>query len=189
MVIAVGMVVGAGTLQIHNDLVDKKAKENSEKVITEIEKIFDKYLEEDMAGIETQRPDTINIDGTDYIGTLYFPRLDNLELPVIKDYSDTNLKISICRYHGSVEQNDMVICGHNYKYSFGKLSSLQLGSIVYYKSMAGDVYKYKCSKIEQLSPDEVDKMITRDSWDSTLFTCSYGKQKRVTYRFELVNEV
>jgi sortase A len=77
----------------------------------------------------------------------------------------------------------MVVAGHSYKSIFGKLSSnLTEGDIIYFKSLAGNIYKYKLDNIEYLLPTDVQEMQNGD-WDFTVFTCSYDNQKRIAYRF------
>ena len=72
---------------------------------------------------EIQMP-VVNIDGYDYIGTLNIPAI-NLELPVMKDWDYTRLRISPCHYSGSVYLNNMVIAGHNYRSHFGPIGNLK----------------------------------------------------------------
>ena len=57
---------------------------------------------------------------------------------------------------------------------------------IYYDQNSGNVYKYKLTNIEYLLPSDVKKM-QEGNWDLSIFTCSYDNQKRITYRFELVN--
>ena len=127
---------------------------------------------------------SINIKGHNYIGIVYIPILNNLALPVIEECTESNLKVSVCRYSGSLKENNFVVAGHNYKSSFGKLSKLVVGNIAYFKDINGNVYKYHCKAIETLSPKSVNEMVNGD-WDMTLFTCTYNGANRVAYRFEL----
>lgn len=60
------------------------------------------------------------IEGEDYIGILEIPSLE-IVLPVMAEWSDSNLKIAPCRYHGSAYSGDLVIAGHNYRTHFGAL--------------------------------------------------------------------
>ncbi len=59
----------------------------------------------------------MKIDGNYYIGVLTIPSLD-LSLPVMEDWDDEKLKISPCRYAGSLYQKNLVIAGHNYQRHF-----------------------------------------------------------------------
>ena len=72
------------------------------------------------------------INGYDYIGVLEIPAL-NLTLPIMADWDYDRLKIAPCRQFGSVETNDLVIAGHNYKTHFGYLDQLQVGTRELYR--------------------------------------------------------
>ena len=130
-----------------------------------------------------------NIEGITYIGILYFPSVENLSIPVIDNLSDSLLKISSCRYSGRMSDSNMIIAGHNYNSIFGKLSSnLVIGDKIYFKDLAGTTYKYELINIETLLPTDVEKM-QQGNWDLTIFTCTYDNQNRITFRFDLVNQI
>ena len=174
------LVSGAG-LYIYNNIESERVEEESIETVTEIETIIEENIETDET--EYEELSTINIDGNEYTGIIYIPILNNLALPVLEECTDANLKISICKYAGSAEENNLVIAGHRYKSSFAKLSNLEIGNKAYYKDVNGEVYEYKLTQVETLSPTDVYEMQTGD-WDMTLFTCSYNNSKRVAYRFE-----
>lgn len=178
------MVVSAGGLQVHNEVENSKLETKSLEVVAQIEEIFDEYLADE----NVERVDRVEIDNTTYIGVLTIPCLNNMSLGVIDRYTDENLKVSICRYSGGIGKSKMVIAGHNYKYSFGQLSKMKVGSIAYFKTLEGVTYQYRCTEILELSPKDVDKM-QEGNWDMTLFTCTYDGRNRLTLRFELENEV
>ena len=50
----------------------------------------------------------IPVDGHEYVGFISLPTL-GLELPVMEDWSEAKLKLSPCRYYGSVRGGDMVM--------------------------------------------------------------------------------
>lgn len=130
-----------------------------------------------------------DIEEITYIGILYFPSVENLSIPVIDNLSDSLLKISSCRYSGRMSDANMIIAGHNYNSIFGKLSSnLVIGDIIYFKDLAGTTYKYELIDIETLLPTDVEKM-QQGNWDLTIFTCTYDNQNRITFRFDLVNQI
>ena len=60
------------------------------------------------------------INGRDYIGVLTIPSLE-LELPVLSQWDYPALKVAPCRYSGSLYQDNLIICAHNYASHFGKL--------------------------------------------------------------------
>lgn len=198
MAIATIAIIGAIGLLIYNNIEENRVKDDNEAVVTELESNMDQYsdlndegqVEKDLSWLDygnsvgTDYSKTIN--GITYIGILYFPSIENLSVPVIDTCTDSLLKVSSCRYSGSMKDDNMIIAGHSYKAIFGKLASnMVVGDMVYFKDLAGNVYKYELKNIESLLPTDVKKMQEGD-WDLTIFTCSYDNQKRLTYRFELV---
>lgn len=113
-----------------------------------------------------------------YIGYLTIPKL-RLELPIMTDWSYEHLKISPCRYSGSVMGDDLVLMAHNYARHFGKLSELSTGDEVYFTDVLGITTRYQVVGRDVLDPYAVGEM-TSGEFDLTLFTCTYGGQSRVT---------
>lgn len=64
-------------------------------------------------------------------GILSIPDL-GLELPVLADYSEENLRLSICLYRQESDGSRKVIAGHNYRNHFGRLASLEEGALLTY---------------------------------------------------------
>lgn len=198
MIFAVLMLASAGILSLYNSSEDTRVEEDNLETVTQLENILEKQNDnqnnvqnsektentENSAISLSNNKTSINIKGNNYIGIIYIPILNNLALPVIEDCTVNNLKVSVCKYSGNTNENNLVIAGHNYKSSFGKLSRLNIGNLVYFKDVNGNVYKYHCKAIETLSPKSVNEMITGD-WDLTLFTCTYNGANRIAYRFEL----
>lgn len=120
------------------------------------------------------------IGGYGYIGYLSIPAL-NLELPVMAEWSYPRLRISPCRFSGSVETDDLVILAHNYSRHFGKISSLKSGDLVVFTDVNGLASIYEVAEIDTLNPTAVEEM-TSGEYPLTLFTCTYGGQSRVTVR-------
>lgn len=194
MIIAALMLLGAGGILIYNNIEDSKVEKETSDTVIRLEKLLENSNlgETEINNDQDTQIDTgnsvgtktsVNINGYKYIGIVYIPSLNNLAVPIIDNYTDKNLKISACRYAGTIEHDNMVIVGHNYKSAFGKLSKLTVGSIMYFKDIEGKVYKYKCKEIVVLQPSDVYEMQTGD-WDLTLFTCTYSNTERLTLRFE-----
>lgn len=125
-----------------------------------------------------------NIEEDLYIGILEIPSLQ-LSLPVMSDWSYPNLKKAPCRYAGSAYTNDLIVSAHNYQCHFGSLKSLIPGDRITFTDTQGNCFLYEVTEIEILEPTAIEQM-QNGSWDLTLFTCTYGGQKRVTVRCELV---
>lgn len=166
------LIIAALALLIYNRREDAEAGRSAEEVMPALK---------DAAEEKKGDPDTgLELDGEIYIGYLTIPSLD-LELPVMREWDYAKLKISPCRYYGSVETDDLVICGHNYDRHFGRLKTLESGAQVTFTGLDGETVSYEVSAIETLQPDEVEYM-TESPYDLTLYTCTYGGQSRVTVR-------
>lgn len=124
----------------------------------------------------------LTIDGYSYIGTVEIPTIDVL-LPVMEQWSYTNLKITPCRYYGSAYLDNMVIAAHNYSSHFGKLNNLNIGDKVIFTDIDGNVFNYEVVSVETLSAEDVEGMISGE-YALSLFTCTVGGQYRVTVRCE-----
>ena len=125
-----------------------------------------------------------NIDGYYYVGILEIPSQE-LSLPVMSDWNYAQLKVSPCRYAGSVYKDDMVIAAHNYRSHFGKLKNLALGDEVYFIDMDGNVFSFQVADIEVLEPTDIEEM-KNSGYDLSLFTCTYGGQARLTIRCDRI---
>ena len=109
------------------------------------------------------------------------------EMPVLSQWDYPALKVAPCRYSGSLYQDNLIICAHNYASHFGKLKNLQPGDTVQFTDMDENVVTFRMVERETLGPTDVEGMKSGD-WDLTLFTCTVGGQTRVTIRFEREEE-
>ena len=138
---------------------------------------------ESLPDVEREMP-VRTVNGRDYIGVLSIPSL-GLELPVISQWDYPSLKIAPCRYSGSLYQNNLIICAHNYASHFGKLKELRSGDTVLFTDMDEHVVTFQVVERETLNPMDAEGMEAGD-WDLTLFTCTIDGQTRVTIRLERV---
>ena len=121
------------------------------------------------------------INGRDYIGVLTIPSLE-LELPVLSQWDYDGLKVAPCRYSGSLYQNNLIICAHNYASHFGRLKNLHVGDTAIFTDMDENIVRFQLAAQETIQPEDLEAMEAGD-WDLTLFTCTVGGQSRVTVRF------
>ena len=179
------LIAAALFLSVYNEWESHEARDSARQVIAQL---CDELPTE--AGEPTTLPDVRRempvktIDGRDYIGVLSIPSLE-LELPVISQWDYPSLKIAPCRYSGSLYQNDLILCAHNYASHFGKLKQLRSGDTVLFTDMDEHVVTFQMVERETLDPTDEEGMKAGD-WDLTLFTCTIGGQSRVTVRFERV---
>ena len=117
-----------------------------------------------------------------------------LALPVMADWSYSDLKIAPCRYSGSLFRSDLVICAHNYARHFSPIKNLNVGARVEFVDMDRRLWGFEASEIQILQPTEVEKLVTtpdedgEPEWDLTLFTCTWGGANRVTIRCDRIME-
>lgn len=130
----------------------------------------------------TREMPTVEIDGSDYVGTLEIPAL-GLSLPVLSQWSYANLRIAPCRYSGTAYQGSFVIAAHNYRSHFGQLGSLSIGDTVTFTDVDGSLFSYRVAEVQVLEPTAIEEMVM-EGWDLTLFTCTIGGQARLTVRCE-----
>ena len=179
------LIAAALFLTAYNERESHEARDSARQVIAQL---CDALPTE--AGEPTTLPDVRRempvktINGRDYIGVLSIPSLE-LELPVISQWDYPALKVAPCRYSGSLYQDNLIICAHNYASHFGKLKELQPGDIVLFTDMDEHVVTFQMVERETLNPMDAEGMEAGD-WDLTLFTCTIGGQTRVTIRLERV---
>ena len=128
--------------------------------------------------------DVVDIDGYGYIGTMNIPTL-GLKLPIMSDWDNERMKISPCRYYGSIYTNDLVICSHSYDNLLGNIYKLNQGDLLVLTDMYGQDFIYEVKVVEVLGPDDVKEMIESD-FDLTLYTCTKDNLNRLTVRLNRI---
>lgn len=141
---------------------------------------------------ETEYPDyvlnpdmpmpVIHVDGYDAIGILSIPALE-LELPILSEWSYPALQVSPCRYSGSVYNDSLILCAHNYPSHFGRLNELNAGDSVIFRDTEGHEFFYRVVELETLQPTGLADM-EDGNYGLTLFTCTLGGRSRFTLRCE-----
>lgn len=144
--------------------------------------LFSEY-EEVTTVTEIPEEKTIEIDGSIYIGIIWIPSL-NLELPVLGNWSYSNLNYSPCRYEGTVQEGNLIIAAHNYRSHFGNIQNLNIGDQIIFTDVNGVTYEYEVILSELINGYDIESMEfgSADDWDLTLFTCTLSGQSRVTIR-------
>lgn len=196
------LLAAALFLWAYNGQESRRAGDSAQQVITELTQSLTRQppaeagagpeqteapavkLPEYLLDAQREMPEK-TVNGRAYIGVLSIPSL-NLELPVLSQWSYPNLKEAPCRYSGSLYQNDLIICAHNYASHFGRLKTLQPGDTLLFTDMDDQVVSFQMVEQETLEPNDQEAMTTGD-WDLTLFTCTPGGQTRVTVRFQRVD--
>lgn len=123
---------------------------------------------------------------------LTIPKL-KLELPVISEYSDDALKISVCRYIGPTQpgrSGNLVIIGHDYKNGahFGRIGELQTGDTIILMDTFGKEYIYQIYELKQVLPDDVESLNIYEGTSAvTLLTCTNNANNRLLVRCKMVD--
>ena len=188
------LIAAALFLSVYNDWESHAARDSARHVIAQLcdelpteagdDEAEPTTLPESLPDVRREMP-VKTINGRDYIGVLSIPSLE-LELPVISQWDYPALKVAPCRYSGSLYQDNLIICAHNYASPFGRLKTLQPGDTLLFTDMDDQVVSFQMVEQETLEPNDEEAMTTGD-WDLTLFTCTPGGQTRVTVRFQRVN--
>lgn len=203
VILGTALLIAALSLIFYNSKESEKGGMAAESVLAELKNnipeppdentdfeipdndIFDEYeTEVSEPAVEDA---TMMVDEYGYIGIVALPDL-GIELPVMSEWSYPNLKISPCRYKGTVGGGDIIIAAHNYRSHFGTLQELSGGETVYLRTVDGVVHEYAVTEVVQISGTDIDAMEfgSAENWDLTLFTCTLGGQSRVTVRCSAV---
>ena len=203
--IGIFLILGSGLLFGFNLWNTRRAAESVENTMTELEKVLaDDIVPADQYDPE-QNDDTdadseilcgavdpekempvYEVNGVSYVGVLEIPSL-GLELPIISQWSNDNARIAPCRYQGSAYLDNLIICAHNYKSHFGKLSVLSLEDTVLFEDMEGNQFRYQVVEFEVMDGTAIEQMESGD-WDLTLFTCTVGGNTRLTVRCQRIDD-
>ena len=183
------LLTAALFLTAYNQNTSYQAQRIAQTVIAEMDAFpaqTDAQQTEPTEFVEDREMPVRIIDGRAYIGILSIPALE-LELPVLNQWNEANLKTAPCRYQGSVYDGSLIICAHNYTSHFGTLKNLREEDTAQFADMDGKVYRYTVVGQETLDGADIAQMEEGD-WDLTLFTCTPGGKTRVTVRLSLQEE-
>ena len=179
--IAIGaiFIFAAAFLVRHNFNESAEAGEASDDLLVGVvEQMPGRVVEYDESG---DMP-VVDVDGRSFIGTVEIPSL-GLLLPIQSEWAPENAKVSVCRYKGSVYDNNLIVAGHNYVEHFGNLKNLHTADEVIVTDMNGKSFYFEVTDIETLGSYDIEEMEAGE-WDLTLFTCTIGGANRVTVRCE-----
>ena len=139
-------------------------------------------LMEEYAEASLPEEPLLEVNHRTYLGMITIPSLE-LELPVLHEWSNSNLKLAPCRYAGTAAEGNLILAAHNYRSHFGKISELNTGDELFFTDGTGTVHRYTVTQTELISGYAVPKMEEHpEDWDLTLFTCTLSGKNRVTVR-------
>lgn len=134
-------------------------------------------------------------DGVEYTidARLVIPSL-GIDYPILSDWSDELLKVSLCKYWGNDpnEVGNYCIVGHNYRSGkmFGMLPAIKNGDIIeLIDTKYGRTVKYRVYDRFQIDPTDTrcTSQLTDGKKELTLITCKeYGTQRLVVKATEVL---
>ena len=174
MIIGLLTLSAAILISAYNIYDAKRAENYSKKLWSEISRSIEEKVETDFSkcrNLEGVNMPCLKIGNCRCIGELEIKGL-SLNLPVLEECDAQKLKISPCRYNGTVYDNNMIIAAHNYRSHFGKLFKINRGDSVQFTDADGYVYHYVVSDIEIINGNNPEKLLDggNDKWDLSLFT-------------------
>lgn len=199
MIIGVVLILSALLLFLYNEWNNAVMEEKSNEIYAQLQQMIAQNVQKN--ALDKDSPDApvptlgsatveqetaeeepnmtvVMLNGYEYIGILELPTL-NLSLPILSDWDEAKLKIAPCRQQGSVEENDLVIAGHNYRRHFQYLYKLQIGDTIRFTDMNGNVTTYTVSVMRTLDATDVDTVLNSE-YDLVLYTCTYSGKERTT---------
>lgn len=188
IVLGLSMILTSAYFFSQHEREAEVAGENARLLLTalthEIERnreqeLYDTAQREQTVG---QMPQT-SLQGYDLVGIIRVPAV-GVELPVLNNWSYPLLKLSPCRYSGSIEGQDLILMGHNYKTHFAPLRQVVPGAQVEFLDTGGTSHTFVVAETEVLKPTQLDELTASD-YALTIFTCTPGGQSRFVVRCSL----
>lgn len=182
MLVGFVLLAASAAFFVHNSNEERVIGRENDRVLEQMTDVIKDNAADGTINYDPYSPEMVKrmINGYEYVGVLTIEDLQ-LQLPVMSELDDYRLKLAPCLYTGSVNTDDVVIGAHNYKRHFGYLSRLRPGAQIVFTTMEGTVNFYTVTSIEVLMPNEYERLINGE-YPLTLFTCTYGGEKRVVVR-------
>ncbi len=176
--------------EIYNEQKDTTIKEYDGMIVVAIED----NQEDDNQIIESNTPAQSTVEYTTENGIKYsveailnIPKL-GINYPVISEWSEELLKISVNKYWGPKpnEVGNYCIVGHNYKSGkmFGNLPAIANGDIIELTDTSGKTLKYAVYDRYVIEPTDTSctSQMTGGKKELTLITCKEYGQKRLAVK-------
>ena len=179
MLLGLLLLAGSVGLLIFNQREADRAEAVSQELLPAVSEAIAQQQPQEPQPTEPTAPrmKAVEVDGHLCVGYLSIPRL-KLELPVLAECTDANLKISPCLFTGTTMEDDLTIAGHNYRRHFGPIRRLKPGNDVIFVDMDGNVIHYQVAAVDAVSPSAAEE-VTSGQFDLALITCTYGGNTRL----------
>ena len=149
------LILFAVALFLYNNFENKKAQEQSNRVMDAIIDTVDNNQTNDEIDPFDTEMKVVDIEGNDYIGYLDIPEL-NVTLPVMSECDYSRLRVAPCRYYGSIKTDK---AGYFSEYCDGYENSIKYS----------DIDRIKLSDLQNVKQENVSsnvagKIISSLNW-------------------------
>ena len=178
----VSIIIFIFTFLIHKYNLEKKEK-YSEKLLTDYS-ISQLYSESNYIS-QISEP-------SDIIGIIEIPKI-NISYPIFYGLTDELLKISPCRFYGTMPESNSNLCiaGHNYENNkfFSNLNKLEVNDEIYLYDNNMKKYKYIVYDIFEVNENDWSSVINNIEKNSklTLMTCNNQNKRRLIVKANYQN--
>ena len=183
ILLGAALLLAAGWLVLQNLDEQRSAEESASHLLDLAEQHLSELSSSALAGSDApaeSEPASDPWEDYEIDGILSIPTL-GLRLPVLADYSDALLQLSVCVLEKEADGSRMVIAGHNYRSHFGQLHELTQGDPVSYTGADGEERSYRVSAVTDIADDD-RQGLEAGEWDITLLTCNLDMSRRVLVR-------
>ncbi len=125
-----------------------------------------------------------SINGYKVIGRISIPEIE-VEKYILEETSEEALAESVTKICGEVNKTgNLCLAGHNYRDTFGKISSLETGDKINITDTYDRTVTYQVYSIDRVSPYDTTCLSqeTNGEREITLVTCTLGAIKRVVVK-------
>lgn len=177
IVLGLALAFSGAALYAGYDREASLAKQSAEILLQELS--YD-MSQRHLNGVEVEAPEgqmpQILLEGQALIGILTVEEA-GVELPIIESWDYDKLKRSPCRYSGSLEEENLIILGHNYTSHLGKLREMETGDKIQFTDLTGKVHDFSIAETGILKPTQVEELKS-SPYPLTIFTCTPSGQSR-----------
>lgn len=171
-------------LIIYNLIFDYISGKTSKEALDELNTVITGNKSDNNSFDVNNDMPTIEVNGYEYIGVISIETVD-IKLPVLKEYTIKNLSVAPALYKGNIYKNNAIIIAHNTKSHFNRIKKLNIGDLVTFEDINGNIFEYEVVSTEIISEKNIDLMVQGD-WDLTLFTCDSNNRFRSTIRLKKI---
>lgn len=166
-------------------IINTKDLNKKENIETNI--IGEKNIEEAREVLNLKEYENMpkELNGYKVIGKITIPKIE-VEKYILNETSEESLLESVTKICGPDinKTGNLCMAGHNYRDTFGKISSLENGNEIYISDTYDRIVKYQVYSIERVSPYDTSCLSqeTNGEREITLVTCTLGAIKRVVVK-------